>query len=342
MSKDDTTTKTIGGSIVNQALSGIFLLLLTLSSAHAALLSRLSGQAYYDTALGITWLADANLPKSNNFGVTLDSNAGVDGSMSWGVAQNWVAAMNAANYLGVNNWRLPTILDIGGDGPNYGVAGGTDAGYNVVPLTSEMAHLHLVTLGNPSGRDTVGNLVCGSAMAPSSSCIVNSGPFSNLSTGGTFGYWAAQTDLVDASRAWWFLFSLGFQGAVNKSDNAIGAWAVRNGDIGSVVDTDGDGVFENADNCSLVANPTLLDADGDGYGNLCDADLNNSGTVTSADFGLMRSVLGQAAGSSSLAATADMNGSGTVTSADFGLLRARLGTTPGPSGLACAGTIPCP
>jgi hypothetical protein len=37
-----------------------------------------------------------------------------------------------------------------------------------------------------------------------------------------------------------------------------------------------------------------------------------------------------------------MNGSGTVTTADFGLLRARLGTVPGPSGLTCAGTVPCP
>ena len=110
----------------------------------------------------------------------------------------------------------------------------------------------------------------------------------------------------------------------------------------SLLDTDGDGLEDNVDNCKLVANPTQLDADHDGYGNICDADINNSGTVTSADFALMRTVLGQPAGSGATAAAADMNGSGTVTSADFALLRARLGSTPGPSGLACAGTIPCP
>ena len=110
----------------------------------------------------------------------------------------------------------------------------------------------------------------------------------------------------------------------------------------SGADTDGDGNADNADNCMLLANPGQLDADADGYGNLCDADLNNSGTVTTADFGLLRSLLGQAAGVSAAAAAADMNGSGTVTTADFGLLRARLGTMPGPSGLACAGTVPCP
>jgi hypothetical protein len=107
-------------------------------------------------------------------------------------------------------------------------------------------------------------------------------------------------------------------------------------------DTDGDGIVDPKDNCRLTANPLQQDANADGYGNICDADINNSGTVTTADFGLLRSVLGQAAGFSATAAASDMNTSGTVTTADFGLLRARLGTAPGPSGLACAGTIPCP
>ena len=109
-----------------------------------------------------------------------------------------------------------------------------------------------------------------------------------------------------------------------------------------LADSDGDGVVDTSDNCKATANPAQQDANADGYGNICDADINNSGTVTTADFGLLRSVLGQAAGFSATAAASDMNSSGTVTTADFGLLRARLGTAPGPSGLACAGTIPCP
>jgi hypothetical protein len=98
------------------------------------------------------------------------------------------------------------------------------------------------------------------------------------------------------------------------------------------VDTDGDGIADPADNCSIDPNPTQLDADGDGYGNICDADLNNSGLVTTGDFAILRSVLNQAAGSSPTAAAADLNGSGTVTTADFAILRDRLNTAPGPSG----------
>ena len=107
-------------------------------------------------------------------------------------------------------------------------------------------------------------------------------------------------------------------------------------------DVDGDAIADPADNCLNEANPTQLDADTDGYGNACDADLNNSGTVTAADFAILRSVLNQAASSSPTAAAADLNGSGTVTTADFGILRDALNKPPGPSGLACAGSVPCP
>lgn len=47
----------------------LVLLLAVPGAAQATLLSRLSGAAYYDTVLDITWLADANLADSNAFGV---------------------------------------------------------------------------------------------------------------------------------------------------------------------------------------------------------------------------------------------------------------------------------
>jgi hypothetical protein len=75
------------------------------SEANAALIPGNNGQTVYDTAQNVTWLANANLPATQTFGV---SGINRDGSMSWDTAQSWIAAMNAANYLGSNHWSLPT------------------------------------------------------------------------------------------------------------------------------------------------------------------------------------------------------------------------------------------
>lgn len=101
----------------------------------------------------------------------------------------------------------------------------------------------------------------------------------------------------------------------------------------AIPDGDGDGVPDPVDNCSVVANASQRDANGDGFGNLCDADLNNSGGVTAADYAILRSVIGQSATASATAAAADLNGSGSVTAADYAILRSKIGTAPGPSGL---------
>ena len=64
------------------------------------------GATVYDTTNNISWLADANLPASNTFGLpycTDPSNPKIcvnpSGSMNYESAAAWVTAMNAANYL---------------------------------------------------------------------------------------------------------------------------------------------------------------------------------------------------------------------------------------------------
>ena len=46
------------------------------------------------------------------------------------------------------------------------------------------------------------------------------------------------------------------------------------------VDLDGDGVLNDEDNCLWIPNPKQRDSNADGLGNICDADVNNDGYVT--------------------------------------------------------------
>jgi len=51
----------------------LLLLLSAINISNATLVSRLNGQAIYDTDLNITWLANANLASTENFGITSNS-----------------------------------------------------------------------------------------------------------------------------------------------------------------------------------------------------------------------------------------------------------------------------
>ncbi len=102
--------------------------------------------------------------------------------------------------------------------------------------------------------------------------------------------------------------------------------------VGTAIDTDGDGVADDTDNCTLVANASQTDADGDGYGNRCDADLNNDCTVNVVDLGAFRSVF------FSTDPNADFNNDGTVNVVDLGLLRSMFFQAPGPSATGSCGS----
>ena len=111
--------------------------LLFATTANANLVSALGGQVVNDTDLNITWLANANLAATNTFGV---SDISADGTMGLDTAINWIRAMNAANYLGYHDWRLPysppmtVCQNINGRGCFY-------------VTDSEMGHLFYTELG---------------------------------------------------------------------------------------------------------------------------------------------------------------------------------------------------
>ena len=96
-------------------------------------------------------------------------------------------------------------------------------------------------------------------------------------------------------------------------------------------DTDGDGVPDSRDNCVAVVNKDQLDTDGDGYGNACDADLNNDGFVNALDTAVFRSQLGKRG------VAGDFNGDGIVNALDTSRYSKLLGKPPGPSALHLGG-----
>jgi len=102
-----------------------------------------------------------------------------------------------------------------------------------------------------------------------------------------------------------------------------------NASVGITVadDTDDDGVPDDDDNCTLVANPDQRDTNDDGIGNICDADLNDDCDINFLDLGLLKSVFFSAD------PDADLNGDSAVNFLDLGIMKATFFGPPGPSGI---------
>ena len=91
-------------------------------------------------------------------------------------------------------------------------------------------------------------------------------------------------------------------------------------------DTDADGIGDEMDNCIEVANSDQRDSNGDGYGNLCDADFNNDGRVNAKDFAIQKADFLKSGDLDT-----DMNGDGVVNAIDVALARSFYLLPPGPS-----------
>ena len=165
-------------------------------------------EAYYDTSLNITWLANANY-------------AGA--VMNWTNANVWAAALNPYGS-GITGWRLPTVTDTGTSGCNFAYTG-TDCGYNVDTATGEMAHMFYTTLGDKAYYNTSG-------VGPQAGWgLTNTGPFSNVQS---HDYWSATEYAPNTSYAWYFNTYYGLQN-INYKITSFYAWAVHSGDVGAAV-----------------------------------------------------------------------------------------------------------
>ena len=212
-------------------------LLLISTSSHSSLLPRLGGLAVYDTDLNITWLADANLAKSNTFGI---GGINADGTMDWMTAYyQWLPAMNAhdgTGYLGFNDWRLPRTLQ---PDPTCSLQHPDQGSIGHSCMGSEMGHLYHIGLGG----------------TPPSGSVFDSGHpdlalFTNLDLGRIGGAWSetiidelllgccdSNGDAVLMQWGYYFRFVPKFgsggqqeAGPLITSDAWV-PWAVRDGDV---------------------------------------------------------------------------------------------------------------
>lgn len=195
---------------------------LVAGAAQAALQGRdLNGsagsfEAYYDTDLDITWLANANM----------------NGAMTWATANTWAANLSFSDGINVyDNWRLPTVEPVNGSTFNYNYSydGSTDTAFNIASPQSEMAHLFYVTLGNP-GNYTPAGAASGCYVNSSNTCLDNVGPFTNLQA---YYYWSATEYEPFAGNAWTFGMVNGHQDAYDQG-NGFYALAVSPGDVAAV------------------------------------------------------------------------------------------------------------
>ena len=205
------------------------------------------GMTVYDTVNGITWLADANLAATNRFGLPLCNGSGngvqtcirAGGAMNYGAAAAWVAAMNAANYLGHNNWQLPTTPaldnDCGKTGPNgnsfgFGcTAGGLPTVYNALGLKSPATAV---------------------AVPPATT-----GPFRNIQP---YLYWSQSSSGLQSGNST-FSFATGWTGA-NTLPNFLYLWPMIPGKL-SGSGADHQTVYDPMTNVTWLANANLAASD---------------------------------------------------------------------------------
>jgi len=213
------------GFDVNRLFIALVLSVLSLS-ANSALIDR-GGGLVYDEGMNVTWLQDANYALTSGH-----SAASSTGTMWWSAAVEWADGLtyyDSIRDVTYDDWRLPTVLDIGAPGCElFTYMGGTECGYNVAPGSGEMAALFYSRLGNIARYDTEGNV------EPLGWGLTNTGPFTNIQS---LPYWYGTPDASDGQFAWIFNFETGphtGRQTVNPKSFFLHAWALRDGDVTAV------------------------------------------------------------------------------------------------------------
>ncbi|MHB1942086.1 MAG: PEP-CTERM sorting domain-containing protein [Acidiferrobacteraceae bacterium] len=178
------------------AVTTLFVVALGASSgANAALISILNGAAVYDTALNITWLADANYANTSGY-----ASSPYSGAMTWSQANTWAAGLTVG---GVSGWRLPSADLTCGNGYNC--------------TSSEMGELFYNELGGVAGNSIL------------TTHNANLALFQNVNS----VYWSG-TETTPGATAATFDFYTGGQAVYGIESGYLYAWAVHSGDVAAV------------------------------------------------------------------------------------------------------------
>lgn len=196
-------------------------------------------EAFYDTVLNITWLADANAGAGTAYDTVITStdedapsSTATDGRMVALDALLWAAQLEVH---GVTGWRLPGLAPVDGIAFQYAPKlaanpydGSIDEGYNLTGTSSELGHLFYTTLGMLGRFDSRGVAYGKDVVA----ARFNSGPFAQLSRTTYFAGERYFGPVLGGRPALWSLsLSTGLQTGVPDHE-VLGAWAVHDGDVG--------------------------------------------------------------------------------------------------------------
>jgi len=105
----------------------------------------------------------------------------------------------------------------------------------------------------------------------------------------------------------------------------LDSWVDSCADYRDFIDEDNDGVVDYEDNCLDADNLSQRDTDNDGFGNRCDADLNNDGVTNFADLAKFKQNF------MTSDPDADLNGDGIVNFADIAIVKSLFFAQPGPA-----------
>jgi hypothetical protein len=169
--------------------------------------------AFYDTSLNITWLADSNYAKT----LGLDDLARSDkqGRLSYDSGQ-WVSTID---IHGVTGWRMAGSQTQNDPSCAGKIKPGFGCSFQADPNLSELGHLYYETLGNSYGPGGLTNTGLFTNLEPSNAGYT----YHMTSYNGTYGT-GMQT----------FAFDLGATN-INKEQYFFLYWAVRDGDVPAVV-----------------------------------------------------------------------------------------------------------